>query len=320
MRHIPFFALLSMVFAVPAGAQDLSVILPADAQLERVAGGFQFAEGPVWDGEALLVSDVRGDTVYIVDETGDKRTFKTPSHWANGHTWDRSGALLAAEHASGALTRQVGDGPAETIADRFEGKRLNSPNDVIVRSDGTIFFTDPTFGLQPPSGPVKRPAELDYAGVYSVDPETRDLRLLTPALAAPNGLALSPDESRLYVTDFATKRILAFDVAADGALSGSRVFADFAGVDARGGVDGMKVDAAGHVYAVCPGGVCVLDADGVRLGTIETPERATNVAWGGEDLNVLYITTPSGLYRIPTRMNGAGSGIRPSDRAGETTR
>ncbi len=312
MRFIPFVILLLAPFGQPADAQDLSDILPPDARIERVATGFEFAEGPLWGGETLLVSDVRGDTVYVVDEAGVKRPFKHPSHWANGHTWDGSGALLAAEHASGAVTRQVGDAPAETIADRFEGKRLNSPNDVIVRSDGTIFFTDPTFGLRPPSGPVERAAELDFAGVYSIDPETREVRLLTRAFAAPNGLALSPDERRLYVNDSATKKVWVFGVGPDGSVSGAREFADFNAANANGGVDGMKVDAAGNVYAVCPGGLCVLDADGTLLGTIGVPERATNVAWGGADLNVLYITTPSSLYRIPTKMRGIGSGIRSS--------
>jgi gluconolactonase len=299
-----------MTPAMQAQAEDLSTLLAPGASLERVATGLKFAEGPVWDGQRLLVSDILGDTVYALAEDGRLLPVQTPSRWANGHTWDRTAALLQAEHASGAVTRHTTDGQVETVADRFEGKRLNSPNDVVVRSDGSIYITDPPFGLKPPYGPTVRQSELDFAGVYRIDPKTKAVTLITKNLIYPNGITFSPDERRLYLNDTATQKIWAYDMAPDGRITGHWELADLTVKDAKGVVDGMKVDALGHVYSICPAGVCILSSEGKLLGTISVPEQATDVAWGGPKHNVLYVTASTSIYRIQTQMVGVGSGLK----------
>jgi gluconolactonase len=315
MRRLSAFSalatyLLAMTTAIPVRAEDLTTVLAPSATLERVATGLKFAEGPAWDGQRLLVSDVLGDTVYALTDDGKLQPIQTPSGWANGHTWDRTGALLQAEHASGAVTRHTADGKVETVADRFEGKRLNSPNDVVVRSDGAIYITDPPFGLRPPYGPTVRQAELDFAGVYRIDPKTKAVTLITKDLIYPNGITFSPDQRRLYLNDTATQKIWVYDMAPDGRVTGHREFADLTVKGAKGGVDGMKVDAAGHIYSICPAGVCVVSAEGKLLGTIPVPEQATDVAWGGLKHDVLYVTASTSVYRIQTRMVGVGSGLK----------
>jgi gluconolactonase len=309
-RLLALAALTAICTSAAAAADGLESILAPGAKLEHVATGLKFAEGPVWDGRRLLVSDVQGDTLYELIEGGKFRPLQAPTRWANGHSWDRTGALLAAEHASGEVTRRTAGGKVETLAARYGGKRLNSPNDVVVRSDGLVYFTDPPFGLKPPYGPVERKAELGFAGVYRVDPKTKSVTLLTKDLQYPNGIAFSPDETRLYLNDTGTQKVWVYDVTPDGGITNGREFADLKVEGAKGVVDGMKVDAAGHLYSVCPAGVCVLSSNGKLLGTISVPEQATDVAWGGPDRNVLYVTASTSLYRIQTRMKGVGSGIR----------
>jgi gluconolactonase len=289
---------------------ELAAILAGGAKLERAAGGLKFAEGPVWDGKSLLVSDVLGDTVYRLAGDGGLKVAITPSHWANGHSWALDGSLLAAEHASGEVTRRAADGKTSTLVSRYQGKRLNSPNDVIVRSDGLVYFTDPPFGLKPPYGPVERPAELAFAGVYRFDPKKNELTLLTRDLKYPNGIAFSPDEQKLYLSDTASQKIWVYDVAADGSIGSGREFADLTISNPKGVVDGMKVDKLGHLYSVCPAGVCILSPEGKLIGSIAIPERATDVAWGGEHHDILFVTATTSVYQIQTRMTGAGSGIK----------
>lgn len=300
---------LAILPSAPSRAETAADILAPGAKLQKVATGLKFAEGPVWDGKRLLLSDVQGDTVYELTSKGRLRPLIQASHWANGHSFDASGALLAAEHASGEVTRRKADGTTETLAARYEGKRLNSPNDVVVRSDGLIYFADPPFGLAPPYGPVQRVAELDFAGVYKLDPKTRSLTLLTKDLKYPNGITFSPDEKLLYLNDTATQKIWVYDVATDGGIANAREFADLSVPGAKGVVDGMKVDAQGHLYSVCPAGVCVLGKDGKRLATIPVPEPPTDVAWGGPKHDILYVTATTSLYSIRTRMKGVGSGV-----------
>jgi gluconolactonase len=295
---------------VSAAADGLDGIIAPDAKLEKVVTGLKFAEGPVWDGTEMIVSDVKGDTAYAVSEDGSMRVFKHPTHWGNGHSWDRSGALLTAEHASGEVTRTNAQGVTVTLASRFEGKRLNSPNDVIVRSDGLIYITDPPFGLQPPYGPVKRAQELDFAGVYLLNPQTRVVTALIKDLKYPNGIVLSPDETLLYVNDTATQKVWVFDVTKSGHVQNRRLFADLSLPGSSWVVDGMKVDSEGRVYSVCPAGVCVLSQDGKQLGTISIPEQPTDVAWGGNAHNVLYVTATTSVYRITTLVRGVGSDIK----------
>jgi len=303
-------ALITVGSLSPALADAPRSILAPGAKLEKVATGLKFAEGPVWDGTRLLVSDVKGNTLYELTKGGKLRAILTPTRWANGHSYDRGGALLAAEHESGEVTRRTRAGKVETVAARYAGKHLNSPNDVVVRSDGMIYFTDPPFGLQPPYGPVARKAELDFAGVYRVDPKTKVVTLLTKDLQYPNGIAFSPDEKRLYLNDTGSQKIWVYDVLADGGIANGRQFADLKVEGASGVVDGIKVDAEGHVYSVCPAGVCILSPDGELLQTIAVPEQATDVAWGGADRSDLYVTATTSLYRIKTRLRGVGSGLR----------
>ena len=292
-----------------ARVDGIAGIIAPDAQLERVATGLSFAEGPVWDGKRLLVSDVQGDTLYEID--GDTfQPIQSPTHWANGHSWDAEGALLAAEHASGEVTRRTADGEVTTLAARYDGKRLNSPNAVVTRSDGQVFFTDPPFGLAPPYGPVDRAAELDVAGVYRVDPATGEVTLLTDDLTYPNGITFSPDETLVYLSDTADQTIHVFDVTSEGDFENGRLFADLSVESQNAVIDGMKTDAEGNLYVACPAGLCFLAPDGTALGTLPVPEPATDVAWGGADHDILYVTAGSSVYAIRTEATGVGSGIK----------
>ncbi len=269
--------------------------------MEKVAGGFEFTEGPVWvpDGY-LLFSDIPASTIYRwTPGSVSAEVFRAPSGRSNGLTLDREGRLLACEHDR-RLSRTEGDGSVVTLAERYEGKRLNSPNDVVVRSDGSIYFTDPPYGL--PRQEEGR--ELDFNGVYRLAPDGA-LTLLDDGFDRPNGLAFSPDERVLYVNDSRRGHILAFDVRVDGTLSNGRVFAELREPGEQGVPDGMKVDVRGNVFCTGPGGIWVLDAAGEPLGVIGVPEVPANLAWGDDDLKTLYITARTGLYRMRVRTGGA---------------
>jgi sugar lactone lactonase YvrE len=272
-----------------------------DAAVEKVAGGFEFTEGPVWvpDGY-LLFSDIPASTIYRwTPGSVSAEVFRAPSGRSNGLTLDREGRLLACEHDR-RLSRTEGDGSVVTLAERYEGKRLNSPNDVVVRSDDSIYFTDPPYGL--PRQEEGR--ELDFNGVYRLAPDGA-LTLLDDSFDRPNGLAFSPDERVLYVDDSRRGHIRAFDVQADGMLSNGRVFAELREPGEQGVPDGMKVDVRGNVFCTGPGGIWVLDAAGEPLGVIRVPEVPANLAWGDDDLKTLYITARTGLYRLRVRTGGA---------------
>jgi gluconolactonase len=271
--------------------------------LDRLATGFTFTEGPVWRGDHLLFSDIPNSrTVRYrpLPEGPEVTTFRHPTGGANGLTLDLDGNLLACEQIGRRLTRVLTDGTVETVAERFEGKRLNSPNDVTVRTDGSIYFSDPPYGL--PSFTVGK--ELDVNGVYRVDPSGQ-LHLVATDLSMPNGLAFSPDERTLYVDDSAHFHIRAYDVAADGSLSNSRVWAQMpAAPGERGVADGMKVDSEGNVYCTGPGGVWIYGTNGRVVGRIHMPETTANLAWGDDDWQTLYMTGSTSLYRL--RLNVAG--------------
>lgn len=294
----------------PAPVAEDSIFVPGT--LEMVAEGYAFTEGPVWDGTRVIFSDIPGDSVYVLTpDEGPPSVLYAPSALANGHTFDREGRLLNAEHGSGEITRWTAEGGRQTVVAKFEGKHLNSPNDVVVRqSDGMIFFTDPPYGLGSAYQGVQREAEVGFNGVYGFDEGTGRMVLIDDALARPNGLAFSPDESVLYVGDTATQTVWAYDIAADGTASGKRLLADHTREGKIGAVDGVRVDSEGRVYSTCPGGLCVVAPDGTLLARLETPKRATNLAWGGPDLSVLYITALSDVYRVKTRARGIGSSSR----------
>jgi sugar lactone lactonase YvrE len=273
------------------------------SMLERVATGFGFTEGPVWRGDHLVFSDIPNSrTVRYrpLPEGPEVTTFRHPTGNANGMTLDRRGNLLACEHTTRRVARIDSHGEVSTLVDAFEGKRLNSPNDVIVRSDGAVFFTDPPYGL--PKMSIGK--ELAFNGVYRLDPDG-SLHVIAEDFERPNGLAFSPDEKTLYVDDSARFHIRAFAVEADGSVSGGDVWAELKPkADERGVPDGMKVDSEGHVFCTGPGGVWVFGDNGRQIGRIVMPEVTANLAWGDADWQTLYMTASTSLYRLRLNVKG----------------
>jgi gluconolactonase len=284
-------------------------LVPEEATAERVAGGFAFTEGPVWRGDALLFSDIRNNRIVRwrqLREGPEVTTFGLGQ--SNGLTLDGNGALLAAEHGGRRISRIAADGSRTTLADRYQGLRFNSPNDIVARSDGSIYFTDPPYAVA--NRIVREPGwwsamlpgkQLSFNGVYRLTPDG-ELTLLADDFHLPNGLAFSPDERVLYVDDSDRKHIRAFDVQADGTLANSRVLLDMASSD-PGVPDGMKVDARGNLFCTGPGGIWACRPDGELLGRLRLPEIPSNLAWG-EDWSNLFVTAQTSLYRIRTTTQG----------------
>ena len=292
----------------------LDALVPADAHIEKLAEGFIFTEGPVWSRSEsrLLFSDVRGNTVYAWTEAdgashlidpvfeGDRTGLRSIS--ANGLTLDTDGRLIMCEHGNRRISRVEVDGTRTTLVDTYEGRRLNSPNDATYSSDGWLYFTDPGSALE---GRDESPLrELDFNGIYRLSPEG-ELELLYRDQSRPNGIALSPDESTLYVANSDENRALwmAYDLD-DSGVSNPRVFYDVTAEEAEGAPDGMKVDLSGNLFATGPGGVWVFAPDGTHLGTIMPDEVPANVAWG-DDGRTLYMTARTGLYRIGLTTEGS---------------
>jgi gluconolactonase len=294
--------------ALDSRDRRIEELLDPEAELEQVATGFRFVEGPVWhpsDG-VLLFSDILGDTIYRWDPSAGVTTWRHPSHMANGNALDRDGRLLTCEHATSRVTRTEPDGRVEVLASHYEGRELNSPNDIVVRHNGTIYFTDPNSGRGPHFG-IEREQELSFQGVYRLDPADGSLTLLTDAMDKPNGLCFSPDESRLYVSDTDRYHIRVFDLRADGTPAHGSVWAELER-DGVGVPDGMKVDRVGNLYCTGPGGVHVFDPPGTLLGIIRTPEHTTNLAWGDPDFGTLYITATTTIYCLRPRILGLAPG------------
>jgi len=279
-------------------------IVPKGSKLEKIATGFMFTEGPIWDAEkkCLYFSDIPGDKMRKWTADKGVELFREPSGKSNGLTLDKQKRLLACEHANRRVSRTEPDGKVVSIADKYDGKKLNSPNDVVVKSDGSIYFTDPPYGLSADFG---NPGvqELPFQGVYRLSADGKNLALLVDNFNKPNGLAFSPDESILYIDDTDEVHIRAFDVKPDGTITNSRILVDLHD-DAEGSVDGMKVDSEGNIYVTSPGGISIIDPEGNKLGAIEMPEVSANVAWGDDDWKTLFITASTSLYRI--RLNIAG--------------
>lgn len=271
------------------------------ANVERIAGGFRFTEGPLWCGDHLLFSDIPNSRIVRwrqLPEGPEVTTFRTPTGNSNGLTLDRSGRLLACEHSTRRVTRTEADGSVTVIAERFRGGRLNSPNDVVVRSDGMIYFTDPPYGLRN----QREDKDLPFNGVFLLRP-SGELVLLADDFERPNGLAFSPDEERLYVGDTARHHLRAFSVRADGTVSGGEVFTELRGAE-PGGPDGMKVDVEGNVYSTGSGGIWVVSPMGQHLGRIVFPELPANLAWGGDDWQTLFATARTSVYRMRVEVPG----------------
>ena len=288
---------------------ELERIVSLDQEVEVLGTGYVGGEGPLWwkESQSLLFSEVRGNRRGEWSASGGVSLVAEPTNSANGLTRNPQGRLVMCEGGARRVTRMEPDGSITVIASRYHGLRLNRPNDVVVKSDGSIYFTDP-------GGPAPD-ADLDFAGVYRVSPDLGAINLLVRDYVLPNGLTFSPDESILYINDSqgilvsddifqSVGRIDAFDVRANGMLANRRVFCELRG-DGTGIPDGMKVDVEGNVYCTGPGGVWVLDSTGNHLGTILTEvEYTTNIAWGGDDWKTLFITTPDTLAHIQLKIAG----------------
>jgi gluconolactonase len=275
-----------------------------DSALVTLASGLGFTEGPVWHPyeKWLVFSDMPENRMYVRRPSGVIEDFRRPSNKANGNTLDREGRLLTCEHATSSVTRLEPDGSTTVLATHYQGKELNSPNDIVVATGGAIYFTDPTFGRMEYYG-IPRDPELSFRGVYRVDPDGSGLTLLASDFDQPNGLCFSLDESRLFVNDTERQHIRVFNVTPQGELIGGAVWAETKGEE-PGAPDGMKIDSRGNLYCCGPGGIHVFDPSGNALGIIRTPEPCANFAFGDDDLMSLYITASSSLHRLRVRVPG----------------
>jgi gluconolactonase len=298
----------------------MDAIVPPNPKVHKLAEGFQFTEGPIWvkdDGGYLLFSDPNANRIYKYTAAGELSVFREPSGYAgadiaeygqpgsNGLTLDPQGRLTINQHGNRRVVRLEKDGRETVLADRYKGKRLNSPNDLVHRSDGALFFTDPPFGLPKFHDDPRR--ELPSFGVYALI--GGKLKLLTSEFRGPNGIAFSPDEKHLYLGNWDEKRkvVMRYEVKPDGTLVNAMLFHDLTSAPGVDAIDGVKVDQKGNVYVSGPGGLWVLSPEGRHLGTIRGPRHVHNMAWGDADGKTLYLCARSGLYRL--RLDVAG--VRP---------
>jgi gluconolactonase len=296
--------------AVQVNSPTILELVDEDAELERLGTGFTFTEGPLWNPEGfLLFSDMPGDVRRRWDADSGVTEVANPSNKGNGMTFDLDGRLIVCEHVTSSVVRMDPDGTGsgrEVLASHYGDRELNAPNDVVVKSDGAIYFSDPTYGRMPGFG-IERDQDLDFQGVYRIPPGGGDTQLLADDFGQPNGLCFSIDESLLYVNDTEKAHIRVFDVESDGTISNSRVLADGIGtasLEIGDLVDGMKLDERGNIWVTGPGGVCVFDAQGEHIGTVEVPEPVGNLNWGGPDWSSLFIPATSSVYRIECKVSG----------------
>jgi gluconolactonase len=274
-----------------------------DDRVERLEFGCRWAEGPVYvpAGRYLLVSDIPNDRILRWDEiTGMIGEFRNPSGYANGNTLDAEGRLVTCEHGHRRVTRTEHDGSITVLADRYEGKRFNSPNDVVVRSDGSVWFTDPAYGIDSDYEGHRAESEIGGCHVYQLDPTSGACRKVADDFVRPNGLAFSPDETQLYIADSRVKHIRVFDVRGDG-LAGGRLFAE----SADGSFDGIRLDAQARVWTASGYEVLCYDPDGTLIGRLRLPESTSNIVFGGRKRNWLFITATTSVYSIMLSVNGA---------------
>ncbi|MBI4470265.1 MAG: SMP-30/gluconolactonase/LRE family protein [Acidobacteria bacterium] len=309
-------------------------IVGPNPKIFKLAEGFQFTEGPVWvrDGGFLLFSDPNSNVIYKYSGEGTLSVFRERSGYAgadiaayrqpgsNGLSLDARGRLTINEHGNRRVIRLENDGRLTVLADHYEGRRLNSPNDLVYGSDGTLYFTDPPFGLPRVfDDPGK---ELGFSGVYAL--REGKLRLLISDLTGPNGITLSPDERYLYVGNWDEKKkvVMRYEIRPDGRLTGGMVFFDMTTAPGEDAIDGVKTDQQGNLFVSGPGGLWVISAEGRHLGTIKAPRHVHNMAWGDEDGRTLYLCAGSGLYRMRLNIPGMVPGSRPStgDEGGSISR
>ncbi|WP_165223957.1 SMP-30/gluconolactonase/LRE family protein [Affinirhizobium pseudoryzae] len=285
-------------------------LIVASAGLDELYSGCRWAEGPVWfaDLDCLIFSDIPNERLLRFVPGGGVSVFRAPSQFANGNTRDRDGRLVTCEHGTRRVTRTEVDGRITVLADRFEGKRLNSPNDVVVMSDGSIWFTDPTYGILSDYEGYKAEPELATRNVFRLDPESGEMSIVVDDFGQPNGLAFSPDEQRLYVADSASSHdeswpshIRVFDVVDGRRLANGRVFA---AID-KGLPDGFRVDLSGNVWTSAGDGVHCFAPDGTLLGKILVPQTVANLTFGGPRRNRLFITATTSLYAVYLATTGA---------------
>jgi gluconolactonase len=296
----------------------IDAIVPLNPKIFKLAEGFQFTEGPIWVKPGhLLFSDPNANVIYKYVPDRSLSVFKKNSGYSgkdvaeyfqpgsNGLTLDKNGRLTINEHGNRRVIRVERDGTVTILADKYQGKRLNSPNDLVYRSDGTLFFTDPPFGLPKFYNDPRK--ELPYSGVFAV--HKGQLKLLTTDLKGPNGIAFSPDEKHLYVGnwDAEKKVVMRYDVDAEGNLANGNLFFDMTSAPGEDAIDGIKVDQEGNLYVSGPGGLWIISSAGKHLGTIVAPKHPHNLAWGGDDGRTLYMTAQGTLYRMPLNIPG----IRP---------
>jgi gluconolactonase len=262
------------------------------SKLFKLIDGFQFTEGPTWHRDGfLLFSDIPANRIFKINEDNGCEVWRVDSGNSNGLAFDRQGRLIACEHGNRRVSRTETDGTISVIADRYQGKRLNSPNDCVCRSDGMIFFSDPPYGLE------GRPQELPFHAVFAVKPGNEPIPIVTH-FEKPNGLAFSPDEQILYIADTQRERVMAFDVENDGTVKNERIFMQV------GRPDGMKTDRDGNLYIASTEGIVVVSPAGQRIETLSIPERPSNCAFGSEEAQTLYITARARVYKIQTKNPG----------------
>ncbi len=294
--------------AVEVKSDKLTELVDPNVEVEQLGTGFIFTEGPIWHPKEnfLLFSDMPGDVRRRWTPDGTIEEVMRPANKCNGMTRDAGLNLLVCEHSTSSVVRERPNGTRETLATHYQGKELNSPNDIIVHSDGSIYFTDPTYGRLPGFG-IERECELDFRGVYRIPPGGGDPQLLVDDFGEPNGLCFSPDESLLYINDTPNANIRVFDVQPDGTIANGRMFAANIGDGdlAKGGlVDGMKCDERGSIWVSGPDGVWVFASSGEHLGVVGIPESVGNLHWGGPDWTWMFVPASTSLYRFETKVAG----------------
>ena len=307
VTHVFAFPVLSLVATL--GAAEFEIVnqaefhkvVPATAQVEKVASDMGFLEGPVWvpaNGGYLVFSDIPNNELKKWTQADGVTTFRKPSNNCNGNTLDREGRLVGAEHSGRRISLTQKDGAVEPLVERYEGKRFNSPNDVVVKSDSSIWFTDPDHGL-------KNKTEREQAGnfVFRFAPATKKVTLVVQDFDKPNGLCFSPDETRLYIADSgAPRHIRVFQVEKDGTLKNGTVFCSIN----KGAPDGIRCDADGRIWSSSAEGVQIFAPNGELVGKILVPESPANLCFGGADGKTLFITARKSLYKLQTKVAGAG--------------